>query len=110
MAGFVMHVGASVICTHGAPVSVSATQGRVRVSGQLVATASDTFMVSGCPFNVGGSPQPCVQVRWIKPASRVFVEGKPVVLQTSSGTCVAGTQAVQGTPQVIATQTRVKGM
>lgn len=110
MSGYLMHTGATLTCTHAAPVTVSTTSARVRVSGQPVATASDSFTVTGCPFNVSGAAQPCVKINWIRPAARVFIDGKPAVLQTSTGVCVAANQAVQGPPQVITTQPRVKGM
>jgi hypothetical protein len=67
------------------------------------------FTVTGCPFNISGAPQPCVKINWLKPAARVLIEGKPAVLQTSTGVCVAGNQAVQGPPQVVTAQPRVRG-
>jgi hypothetical protein len=90
-------------------VTVSTASARVLVGGQAAATASDTFMVGGCPFNINGAPQPCVKINWLRPAARVFIGGKPAVLKTSTGVCVAATQAVQGPPQVVMTQTRVRG-
>ena len=109
MSGFLLHAGAALICTHGAPVTVTTSSARVKVNGQPVATASDTFTVTGCPFNISGAPQPCVKINWLKPASRVFIDGKPAVVQTSTGVCVAGNQAVQGPPQVVTVQPRVRG-
>ena len=38
MAGFLLHVGASVICTHGASASIVSSNQRVKVGGQAVAT------------------------------------------------------------------------
>jgi uncharacterized Zn-binding protein involved in type VI secretion len=98
------------MCTHSAPVSVTTASARVKVSGQPVATASDNFTVTGCPFFVASVAQPCVKINWLRPAARVFIDGKPAVVQTSTGVCVAANQAVQGPPQVIMTQTRVRGM
>lgn len=110
MSGFLVHVGANVMCQHGAPTTITASSGRVKVNGQPAVTVADQYIVSGCPFTVPpGKPQPCVQIKWIKPASRVLIDGKPAVLQSSSGLCITATQAPQGTPQVVATQTRVKG-
>ena len=110
MAGYVVTTGATATCTHGGTVTITTTSSRVKINGQPVATAPDQFVVAGCPFTVPpGVPQPCVQIRWVQPAARVFVEGKPVVLQNSQGLCVAANQAVQGPPQVTRTQIRVKG-
>ena len=110
MAGMIVTTGGTLMCTHGGQVTVTASSGRVKIDGQPVAKATDQFVVAGCPFTVPpGVPQPCVKIRWVKPASKVLVEGTPVVLQSSQGVCVAGNQAVQGTPQVVRTQVRVKG-
>ena len=86
------------------------TNGRVLVSGMPVATLTDTFIVTGCAFNISGAPHPCIKIQWIVPATRVFVNGQPVILQTSSGLCLAADQAPQGTPIVAATQPRVIGI
>ena len=33
-------------------------------------TASDTFMIAGCPFIIGVVPHPCVTVQWVQPAAQ----------------------------------------
>lgn len=110
MSGFVFHVGATALCPHGGPVSTVATQARVRVSGQPVATLADTYLIAGCAFTVPGpKPQPCVKVQWLVPAQRVRVGGQPVILQTSSGLCQSAEQIPQGAPNVVTTQARVRG-
>lgn len=110
MPGFLLHVGATANCPHGGQVSIISTNSRVLVSGQPVATLSDTYLIAGCPFTLpSGKPQPCVKVQWLVPASRVMVSGQPVILQTSTGICQSAEQIPQGAPIVIATQTRVSG-
>ena len=113
MAGFLLHVGASVICTHGASASIVSSNQRVKVGGQAVATIADTTTVAGCPFQVpvpgGTKPQPCVKIQWAAPATRVRVLGQFVLLQTSSGACQSAEQIPQGAPTVVTTQVRVKG-
>ncbi len=113
MPGFLLHVGASIMCPHAAHVSVITSNVRVKVSGQPVATFSDTYPVAGCPFQVpigtGTKPQPCVKVQWVVPAARVRVGGQPVLLQTSTGICQSAEQIPQGPPNVVTTQTRVRG-
>ncbi len=111
MPGFLYHVGATAICPHGGQLSIISTNTRVLVSGQPVATLSDMYLVAGCAFTVPpGKPQPCVKVQWLVPAERVFVDGQPVILQTSSGISQSVEQIPQGPPIVIATQTRVSGI
>ncbi len=110
MTGFLLHVGATAMCPHGGPVSIISSNARVKISGQPVATLSDTYTVGGCAFTVPGpKPQPCVTVQWLVPASRVRVGGQPVILQTSSGLCQSAEQIPQGPPNVVVTQVRVKG-
>ena len=96
-------------CPHLGQVTVVSTNTRVFVSGQPVATTSDTFTVAGCTFTVPPSkPQPCVSVKWVG-AARVTVNGQPVVLQTSTGMCSSAEQIIQGPAKVDSTQTRVIG-
>jgi hypothetical protein len=107
MPGPILHVGATFTCLHGGPALVVPGNPRVLVSGMPVATMSDQFPVTGCLFNVSGSPHPCVRIQWTVPATRVFAGGAPVLLQTSVGLGVAADLAPQGPPVVIATQPRV---
>lgn len=110
MPGFLLHVGASVMCPHGGPVNIISTNTRVLVSGQPVATMGDTYLVAGCAFTVPGpKPQPCIKTQWLVPAARVFVNGQPAILQTSTGICQSAEQIPQGPPIVAATQVRVIG-
>lgn len=111
MPGFLVHVGASLTCTHAAPVNIASSNTRVLVSGMPVATLADMFLVAGCPFTVPGPKlQPCVKVQWVTPAARVLVNGQPVILQASVGLCQSAEQIPQGPPVVVATQTRVTGL
>lgn len=113
MADYLLHVGATILCTHLAQVSATASSNRVKVSGQAVVVLNDTFTVAGCPFQipvgVGTKPQPCVKVQWVRGATRVRVNNQPVLLQTSSGICQSAEQIPQGSPSVVMTQLRVRG-
>lgn len=114
MPGFLVHVGASGICPHGGQTAFITSNARVLVSGQPALTLSDMFTIAGCPFQIpvgaGTKPQPCVTGRWIVPATRVFINGQPAILQASTGLCQSVEQIPQGPPTVIATQVRVGGM
>lgn len=110
MPGLVFHVGATTLCSHAGQVSTVSTNSRVLVSGQPVATMNDNYLIAGCAFTVPPSkPQPCVKVQWLVPAARVMVSSQPVILATSSGLCQSAEQIPQGSPNVVVTQTRVKG-
>lgn len=112
MASFLLHVGATVLCPHGASVTATAASQRVKAGGQTVVTFGDQFTVAGCPFTlptVPPKPQPCVRVQWTVPASRVRVGGQPAIVRDSTGLCLSIEQIPQGPPNVVVTQIRAKG-
>jgi len=78
---------------------------RVLVSGQPTALISGPYVIAGCPFNVSGSPVPCITAQWVVGAVRVLSNGQPLVLMDSQAVCVPN-----GTPLLpVAAQTRVIG-
>jgi hypothetical protein len=82
----------------------------VLVGGQPVVTLADNCLVAGCAFTVPpGTPQPCVRIQWLVPATRVLAGGQPVILQSSSGLCLSPAQVPNGPPNVLVTQVRVMG-
>jgi hypothetical protein len=104
MPGFLVHVGATVICAHAGQAQPTAPNPRVLVGGQPVVTMAAPYAIAGCALTSVPSP-PCVTGQWIVAATRVLVGGTPVVLQDSASTCVP-----TGTPMtVLVTQLRVKG-
>lgn len=107
MPGPLVHIGATVICPHLAPVNAITTNARVLVSGQPVVTLADQFLVAGCIFTVGPKASPCIRVQWITPAVRVLVNGQPPILQTSVGLSLSAEQVPQGPPTVAVCQPRV---
>lgn len=109
MSAPLLHIGATILCTHAGQASIIPSQTRVRVGGQLVAVQSDTTTVAGCPFTVGTKPQPCVTVRWVSAATRVRAGGLPVLVQNSAGLCQSAEQAPQGLANIVVTQARVRG-
>ena len=105
MPGFLLHVGATVLCSHGGQAQPTVPNPRVRVSGQPIVTQPAPYAVAGCPFAPGGVPTPCVTANWVTAAVRVRAGGMPVLLQDSQAITVPN-----GTPlNIIATQVRVRG-
>lgn len=105
MPGFLLHLGATVMCVHGGQALPTVTSPRVTVSGQPITTLPAPYTVAGCPFNVSGAPVPCVTGQWTTSATRVTSNGMPVLLLDSQATCIPN-----GTPLIIAsTQVRVTG-
>jgi hypothetical protein len=105
MPGFMLHVGATVLCAHGGQAQPTSPNPRVMVGGQPVVTQAAPYTITGCPFTVGVSPVPCVTAQWVLGATRVLAGGVPVLLQDSQAVC-----APNGTPlNIVVTQVRVKG-
>ena len=104
MPGFLLHLGAQVICAHppGQATPV-VTNPRVKVSGQPIVVQTTQYAVAGCGLT-GTPTAPCATASWITAAARVKANGVPVLLQDSRSLC-----APTRTPlTVLATQTRVK--
>jgi hypothetical protein len=102
MPGFVVHVGAVVLCSHGGQATPTVPSPRLTVSGQPVVTLSGQYVVAGCPFppQSGG---PCVSGQWLVGTTRVTSEGQPLVIMGGQGLT-----APPPTPLLVVTaQTRV---
>jgi hypothetical protein len=92
MPGFILHLGATVICAHAGQATPLAPFPRVLVSGQPITTLSSPYAVAGCPFPpVSGGP--CVTAQWVMGAARVLAGGVPVLVQSGVAVC-----APTGTP------------
>lgn len=103
MPGFLVHLGATVMCSHAGQAQALAPNPRVRTSGQPVATQATPYAVAGCALT--GSAPPCATAQFVTGALRVRAGGAPVLLQDSQSLCVP-----TGTPlQIVATQVRVRG-
>ncbi len=105
MPGFLLHVGATVMCMHGGQAQPLVPSPRVTVGGQPIVTQSSPYAITGCALTGTPSP-PCVTAQWITAATRVTAGGVPVLLQDSQAICTASGTGLQ----VIVTQVRVKGM
>jgi hypothetical protein len=107
MPGFVLHLGATVICAHGGQAQPTVVQPRVTVSGQPVATLTSPYVVAGCALPPPPAANgPCVTAQFVTSAVRVMAMGVPVLLMDSQAVCVP-----TGTPlMIVMTQPRVSGM
>ena len=107
MPGFLLHLGATVMCSHGGQAQPTAPQPRVLVSGQPVTTLSAPYVVAGCALPPPPAANgPCITAQFVTGATRVLAEGVPILLLDSQAIC-----APTGTPLIVAvTQTRVTGI
>lgn len=105
MPGFLLHLGATVMCMHGGQAQPTAPSPRVLVSGQPAVTMAAPYLVAGCPFVPPGGNGPCATAQWITSATRVLAGGTPVLLQDSQAICVPTGTGLN----ILLTQMRVKG-
>jgi hypothetical protein len=107
MPGFLLHVGAQVLCAHAGQATPTTPNPRVTVSGQATVLQTAPYVVAGCTFpppTAGNGP--CISAQWITGTTRVLSNGQPLLVQSSQAICTP-----TGTPLIIAaTQTRVSAM
>ena len=98
----VLHLGATVLCSHAGQAMPAAPFPRVMLSGQPVVTLSSPYLIIGCALT--GSPTPpCATGQWMTGAARVLAGGIPVATLMGSSTCIP-----TGTPMLpVASQVRV---
>jgi hypothetical protein len=106
--GFVLDAGATITCPHFGTGKVTPRATRVTLGGRPPLLQDDIVTITGCSFNVSGSPSPCMQIQWLLPAMRMKVESSPVLLDSSVGLCVNAARVPQGTALVTGFQTRVQ--
>jgi hypothetical protein len=104
MPGFLLHLGATVMCMHGGQAQPLVPNPRVMVGGQPIVTLTTPYAVAGCPFvPPGGTGR--VTAQWVVGATRVLAGSVPVLLQDSQAVCVPTGTGLN----VLVTQVRAKG-
>ena len=104
MPGYLLHQSATVLCMHGGQAQATVPNPRVKVSSQMTVQMPNPWLIAGCPFNVSGSPVPCVTAQWMTAATRVKSGGLPLLLQDSQAVCAPNGTGVN----IVVTQLRVK--
>ena len=106
MPGFLLHVGATVLCSHGGQAQPTVPNPRVTVSGMPTVALSTPYVIAGCALPPPpGANGPCVSAQFVTSALRVTSNGQPLLLLDSVAVC-----APTGMPLIVtATQTRVTG-
>lgn len=107
MPGFMIHVGASVLCSHGGQAQATMPNPRVTLSGQPSVTLSAPWLVAGCALPPPPAANgPCVSAQFVTAATRVTSNGQPLLLFDSQAIC-----APTATPLlIVASQTRATAM
>lgn len=104
MPGYLLHVGATVMCMHAGQAQPTVSNPRVKVSGQPIVTQAAPYVVAGCGLT--GTSPPCATAQWIVAATRVLSGGVPVLLQDSQAICTPTGTGLN----ILLTQMRAKGI
>ena len=89
MPGFLLHVGATVLCAHAGQAQPTVPNPRVIVSGQPTVTLAAPYVVAGCTLPPPPAANgPCVTAQWVVGAVQVQSQGQPVAILTGTATCV----------------------
>ena len=83
MPGPIVHLGATVLCSHAGQATPTAPFPRVSVSGQPVVTLATPYVIVGCALSTTSTP-PCLTGQWLVGAVRVLAGGTPVAIQSGS--------------------------
>jgi hypothetical protein len=107
MPGFLLHLGATVLCSHAGQAQPTAPNPRVMVNGTPTVTLAAPYVVAGCALPPPPAANgPCVTAQFVTAATRVTSNGQPLLLLDSQAIC-----APTGTPLlVLASQMRVAAM
>lgn len=107
MPGFLVQVGAQVLCSHGGQATPTVPNPRVMLSGTPSVLITSPCVIAGCAFPPPPTANgPCVTGQWLSGTTRVLSLGQPLVVQSSQSVC-----APTGTPMlIVATQPRVSAM
>lgn len=106
MPGYLLHVGATVLCSHAGQATPLSFEAKVTVGFQPVVTLSSNYAIAGCSLSPPPTANgPCATAVFTSAATKVTAMGRPVLLQDSQSTC-----APTGTPlSVTQVQSKVSG-
>lgn len=98
----ILHLGATVLCSHAGQATVVSPFPRVLLSGQPSVTLTSQYVIAGCALASTSAP-PCVNGQFIVGSARVLAGGAPVATMLGQSLCTP-----TGTPMLpVAAQTRV---
>jgi hypothetical protein len=106
MPGLLLHLGATVLCSHAGRATPTATNSRVTVGGQPTVLITASHSVTGCALPPPPAANgPCVTAQWMTATTRITSNGQALLLLDSQANCMP-----TGTPlTIVETQTRVTG-
>ncbi len=98
----ILHLGATVLCSHAGQALPMSPFPRVLVSAQPVVTLASPYAIAGCALTGTPAP-PCLTGQFVMGAARVLAGGAPMATLASQSVCIP-----TGTPMLpVKAQTRV---
>jgi hypothetical protein len=104
MPGPLVHLGATVLCSHAGQAQPAVVNPRVLVSGQPTVPIASIYAVVGCTLPPPPAANgPCVTAQFVTASTRILSNGQPLVLLDSQAICTP-----TATPlMILMTQVRV---
>jgi hypothetical protein len=97
----VLHLGATVLCSHAGQAMPMSPFPRVMLSGQPAVNLTSPYAIAGCSLT--GSAPPCVTGQMVIGAARVMIGGAPAATMMGQSVCTP-----TGTPMLpVVAQMRV---
>ncbi|HEV2160400.1 hypothetical protein [Bradyrhizobium sp.] len=97
----VLHLGATVLCSHAGQAMPMSPFPRVMLSGQPAVNLTSPYAIAGCSLT--GSAPPCVTGQMVMGAARVMIGGAPAATMMGQSVCTP-----TGTPMLpVVAQMRV---
>jgi hypothetical protein len=84
----ILHVGATVLCSHGGQAVPTTPSPVVFASGMPIVTIAAPYTVAGCAFVPPAGNGPCATAQWVVGALQVQSQGQPVAIMTGTAICV----------------------
>jgi hypothetical protein len=86
-----LHLGATVLCSHAGQATVVTPFPRVLLSGQPAVTLTSQYVIAGCALT-GTTVPPCVSGQFVVGAVRVLAGGAPVATMIGTSLCTPTAQ------------------
>ena len=81
MPGFLLHVGATVLCAHAGQAQPTVPNPRVTVSGQPIVMLPGPYVVAGCTLPPPPAANgPCVTAQWLDSQAICAPTGTPLLV------------------------------
>ena len=101
----ILTTSSTITCPHLGQAVLLTTNTVARVAGAPALLMTDLHAVTGCT-----STPPCVLIAWTCGATQMSLNGIPLLLQTSIGTCFNSFLVPQGVAVVAQAQSRGLGV